>query len=254
MRAGVTKVIPTPPPREYLGTRMKEAKKPANDHRVRPSTFSPYIKMGVLSVEDLEHLAARMRSAGAAKVKIGGEMVFVWDEGTRPAEPHLGGLEKTDFKAQAVRPVRICSAETFCQRFHRPVLALARRLDERFRGTPLPMKLHIGVAGCPRSCSEPAVKDIGIIGHKKGYQVLAGGTAGLNPMLGQYLGIAPTEDAVMEIVERILRYLQKTGKKSRLGRQMARTGLDRFMAEAGIKELFIQGADDDPNDNAVDDD
>lgn len=233
---------------------MEDNKEMTKEHRVRPATFSPNIQLGVISIDDLERLTAQMRRAGASKAKIGGEIVFVWDEGARPHDADTAGWEKNNFKAQAVRPVRICSAETFCQRFHNPVLELARELDRRFRGAPLPMKFHIGLAGCPRSCSEPAVKDIGIIGHKKGYQILAGGTAGLNPILGKYLGLAPDREAVLEVVARIVRYLQTNGKRARLGRQMAKLGLERFKREAGIEQFFIKGGDDDADDNPVDDD
>lgn len=216
---------------------MHTKKKPAATGRVRPATFAPYMPAGVIGINELEKLVAQMKASGAEKAKFGGEMVFVWKGHERPHDP-APGYESNNFKAPLVRPVRLCSAEVFCQRFKQPVLSLAKTIDERFRGTPLPVKLHIGIAGCPRSCSEPAVKDIGIIGHNQGYEILLGGSAGLGPVLAQSVGLAKDQKTVLAVIERVIAHMQKGGKKMRLGRLIARIGMDRFLAESGLDELL----------------
>ena len=213
-------------------------KKPLNSGRIRPATFAPYMPAGVIGIGDLENLVAKMKESGAEKVKFGGEMVFVWKGHERPHDP-APGYESNNFKAPRVRPVRLCSAEVFCQRYKRPVLALAREIDKQFRGTPLPVKLHIGIAGCPRSCSEPAVKDIGIIAHNQGYEILLGGSAGLGPVLAQSAGLAKDEKTVLAVIERVIAYMQQAGKKMRLGRLIAKIGRERFLEESGLAALLM---------------
>ncbi len=212
-------------------------KKPLTSGRVRPATFAPYMPAGVITIGDLEKLVGQMKESGAEKVKFGGEMVFVWKGHERPHEP-APGYQSNNFKAPVVRPVRLCSAEVFCQRFKQPVLDLARTIDERFRGTPLPVKLHIGIAGCPRSCSEPAVKDIGIIGHNQGYEILLGGSAGLGPVLAQSVGLAKDKKTVLAVIEKVIAYMQQGGKKMRLGRLIAKIGKERFLEESGLTALL----------------
>ena len=217
---------------------MPHKKKPSATGRIRPATFAPYMPVGVIAIAELEKLVARMKESGAHKVKFGGEMVFVWKGHERPHDP-APGYQSNNFKAPVVRPVRLCSAEVFCQRYKQPVLSLAQTIDERFRGTPLPVKLHIGIAGCPRSCSEPAVKDIGIIGHNQGYEILLGGSAGLGPVLAQSVGLAKDQKTVLAIIERVIAYMQKSGKKMRLGRLIAKIGKEHFLEESGLAKLLL---------------
>lgn len=199
----------------------------------RPATFAPFISAGVISVEELKRLVAAMETEGAKKVKLTGEIIFVWDGKNLPhgIEERVGRRANV-FKAGGVRPVKMCSAETFCQRFAQPVLGLAMRIDRMFYRAPLPVKLMIGVAGCIRSCSEPGTKDIGIIGHPKGYEILVGGAAGARPMVARKLAIAPTEDEVIAVVGNIIAYVRAHGKKgTRLHGLIEKAGFEQFRRE-----------------------
>ncbi|MGK7345753.1 MAG: hypothetical protein ACNS63_08085 [Candidatus Nitrospinota bacterium M3_3B_026] len=195
--------------------------------------FSPHISAGVISVRELKELVDVMEREGAEKVKLGGEIIFVWDKPDLPR--HLEektGRRGNDFKFGGVRPVKMCSAETFCRRYQKPVLGLAMEIDRMFNAVELPTKLMIGVAGCQRSCSEPATKDIGIIASPKGYQVLVGGAAGLRPRIAEKLTVAPTRKRVLEIVENIIKYVRKHGDKTtRLGALIEKRGMDEFVRE-----------------------
>jgi len=205
----------------------------AKEEGERPATFAPFISAGAISVEDLKKLVLTMESEGAKNVKLTGEIIFVWDH-----KKHLHGLEErtgrraNSFKEGGVRPVKMCSAETFCQRFVQPVLGLAMRIDKTFYRAPLPVKLAIGVAGCIRSCSEPATKDVGIIGHPKGYEILVGGSAGARPVVAQKLAVVPTQDDVIVVVGRIVEYVRAHGKKgTRLHGLIEKAGFEGFKRE-----------------------
>jgi len=201
------------------------------DNPDRKATFAPYIPRSVLTVDELMAMAKKFKEAGAEKVKIGGEMIFVWQEKHLPpgVKKHVG-WEQNHFKATEVRPIKICSAETFCMRFRQPVLELAEKIDNAFRGTHLPVKLIIGIAGCQRSCSEPGIKDVGIIAHTKGYELLVGGSAGLKPRIAQSIGLFQTQDNVMKVIEGIIEYVKVKDKKSvRLGRVIEMNGIDDLL-------------------------
>lgn len=195
--------------------------------------FSPHISAGVISVRELKELVETMEREGAQNVKLGGEIIFVWDKPDLPSRlEEKTGRRGNDFKFGGVRPVKMCSAETFCRRYQRPVLGLALEIDRMFNAVELPTKLMIGVAGCQRSCSEPATKDIGIIASPKGYQVLVGGAAGLRPRVAEKLTVAPSKKRVLEIVGRIIEYVRKHGDKTtRLGALIEKRGMDEFVRE-----------------------
>lgn len=199
----------------------------------RPATFAPFISAGVISVDDLKRLVTAMESEGAKKVKLTGEAIFVWEGKNLPhGIEERTGRRANVFKAGGVRPVKMCSAETFCQRFVQPVLGLAMRIDRMFYRAPLPVKLMIGVAGCIRSCSEPGTKDIGIIGHPKGYEILVGGSAGARPTVAQKLAVVPTQDDVIAVVGHIVEYVRAHAKKgTRLHGLIDKAGFEEFKRE-----------------------
>jgi NAD(P)H-nitrite reductase large subunit len=210
--------------------------------------YSPFISAGVISVEELSRLVEAMKSIGAKNVKITGETVFVWD-GTEepPGFAAAAKYQANQFKFGGVRPVKMCSAETFCENYKLPVLSLAMRIDELFHNTHLEMKLLIGVAGCQRSCSEPATKDIGIIAHPQGYEIMVGGAAGFKPMVGKTLAMAATLEETIDLVGRIIDFCKIHGRRSaRLGRIVEKMGMDTFRAHimegAPVSHLVFDGA------------
>ncbi|MBI5816012.1 MAG: hypothetical protein HZB29_10455 [Nitrospinae bacterium] len=192
--------------------------------------FAPYIPAGVIPAAQLKELARVMEQEGATNVKLTGEIVFVWDTPRHPANlEEKTGAKSNTFRFAGVRPVKMCSAETFCERFVRPVLGLALEIDRRFRGETLPAKLSIGVAGCARSCSEPATKDIGVTGHPDGYEIKVGGAAGLKPKVGVRLAIMESEEDVLAVIGRIISFArERGGSHARLWKLIEQTGFEEF--------------------------
>lgn len=66
-------------------------------------------------------------------------------------------------------------------------MEVAERL-KRFKGVETPDKMKIAISGCPNSCIEPALRDIGIIGTKRGFTIFVGGSAGRNLRIGWVFG------------------------------------------------------------------
>ncbi|MBF0170968.1 MAG: hypothetical protein HQK87_07770 [Nitrospinae bacterium] len=199
------------------------------------TTFAPRFSPGGTDIEELARLVEVMRAHGATTVKLPGEMVFVW-EGKRPLERDAAaaasGYSPINFAKGGVRPVKLCSAETFCQRFKQPVLGLAEELERRFADRETGgAKVVIGVAGCQRSCSEPATKDIGIVAGGEGYKIMVGGMNGFRPRIATPLMTVATGEEVVAVVDAVLDYVAAHGDfMNRLGALVDRNGIEPLAA------------------------
>ena len=127
-----------------------------------------------------------------------------------------------------VRSIKICPATHFCRLAQQDAVTLGLELDKRYHGMELPSKFKMAVSGCMNSCSEPAIKDIGVMGTPKGYTVMIGGNAGIKPRLGDVLvqNVAPED--ILPLVDKIIAYYQANANKyERLGRMIDRLGLEK---------------------------
>ena len=67
-------------------------------------------------------------------------------------------------------------------------MALATKIENRFRGIDSPGKLKLATAGCPRNCSEAYVKDVGAVAIGDGkWEIYVGGAAGAHIRKGDLL-------------------------------------------------------------------
>ncbi len=155
------------------------------------------------------------------------ELDAVWAELAQPQGAVIG---------LCVRSVKICPGTTFCKRAVQDSISLGLKLDAIYHAMELPGKMKMGVAGCRLSCAEVWVKDIGVMGTLKGWNILVGGTAGVRPRLAETLvEDVATEDEVLAIVARIVGYYRNSRKKERLGRIIEEIGMDRF------REAVLEG-------------
>jgi NAD(P)H-nitrite reductase large subunit len=143
----------------------------------------------------------------------------VWEELDMP-KGHAVGL--------CVRSIKICPATHFCRLAQQDAVTLGLELDKKYHGMNLPSKFKIGVSGCMNSCSEPAIKDLGIMGTPKGFTVMIGGNAGVQPRLANVLEANVPADKVLELVDKIVAYYKENGKNyERIGKMIDRIGLDK---------------------------
>lgn len=134
-----------------------------------------------------------------------------------------------------IRSIKICPATTFCKRGQQDAVGLGLEIDKRFHGMELPGKMKMAVSGCQNSCSEPAVRDIGIMGTAQGYVLMVGGNAGLKPRLGDKIATQLEPDQVMDLVDRIVAwYKQNAERNERIGELIDRVGLAKFKQEIGL--------------------
>jgi NAD(P)H-nitrite reductase large subunit len=70
----------------------------------------------------------------------------------------------------------------------------------------LPSKFKMGVSGCPNCCAESYIKDLGLIGTKKGWKLVVGGNAASRPALAQQVADELTDDEAMAAIDKIMNW------------------------------------------------
>ena len=97
----------------------------------------------------------------------------------------------------------------------------------------MPAKVKLGVNGCPRSCAESAVKDIGIIGVAGGWEVYAGGCGGIEMKAAEKLVSVKTGAEAVEAVSALLQhYREDAHYGERTFKWIERRGLANIRKEA----------------------
>ncbi|MBU7005924.1 DUF1858 domain-containing protein [Phosphitispora fastidiosa] len=195
----------------------------------------PHMPGGITNVETLRKIAdvaeryhaAALKCTSAQRIAIvglkHGDVEKAWND-LQMDPGHAAGL--------CVRSIKICPATTFCKRGQQDAVGLGLELDKKYHGMDLPSKFKIAVSGCQNSCSEPAVRDLGIMGTPKGYVLMVGGNAGLNPRLGDKIAAELEPDQVLDLVDKIIKWYKDNGKHNeRIGELIDRIGLDRLKQE-----------------------
>lgn len=137
-----------------------------------------------------------------------------------------------------VRSVKICPGIDCCKRGLQDSVAVGLEIDKRFHGRPLPWKMKMGVSGCPNDCAETCIKDIGLIGMPRGWQLTIGGNGGSRPRLSCRL-LDPFSDAeqALEAVERLITWYIAVGRKCRIGKLLEEVGIGNLQQIALGEEL-----------------
>ena len=125
--------------------------------------------------------------------------------------------------------VQACPGTAVCTYGRQDSLGLGLDIENFFYGYQLPAKVKIGVSGCPFCCGESYVRDIGIIGKKKGWIVTFGGNSGGRPRIADVLAKDLSKDEVIELMKKCLDYYKDNAKKKE------RTA--RFIERIGIEEM-----------------
>lgn len=127
--------------------------------------------------------------------------------------------------------VQACPGTEVCKFGIQDSLGFGVRLENLLTGRELPAKLKVGVSGCPFSCAEGLVRDIGVMGKKKGWTVSFGGNSGRQARIGDVLAEEISPDEVIALVQSCLDYYcQHARKRERTARFIERIGLETFKA------------------------
>jgi len=199
--------------------------------------IAPHLPAGVVDPATLRKLADVAEKYGAAALKVTSAqriaIVGLKDEDLDNVWADLG-IKPGAAVGLCVRSVKICPGTTFCKQAKQDSLGLGLKLDAKYHGMPMPSKLKMGVSGCPNSCAEPAIKDIGVMGTPKGYTLMVGGSAAASPRLAEVVAKELSEEEVLEVVDKILTFYKSSGTKKRLGKFIDDIGFDNFKSKIGL--------------------
>ncbi len=128
--------------------------------------------------------------------------------------------------------VSVCPGGDVCRYGVQATRELGDKLLELVKENgPYPFKIKTGVSGCGMACGLSYVRDIGVVGTKKGWTLCYGGSAGRLAHLGVELGRELTSEEVLEIVARGLTFYKKNGvKRERIGIMVRRLGHEAIAA------------------------
>jgi len=190
---------------------------------------------GIVTAEDLETVArvARKFRVPIIKVTSGQRIVLA---GLQPGDvqkaiDELGPLAKPE-SAPCVKFVQACLGTDMCRYGNQDSIGLAKAVDGRFRDRTFPAKIKIGISGCPRSCGESRIRDIGILGTAKGWTVLFGGNAGVRPRFADTIARDLSSADAIDCAVRLAEYYAARAKPhERTARFMERIGMDTLRSE-----------------------
>lgn len=178
-------------------------------------TFSvvPGISGGVTSADQLRKIADVADKYMVPMVKItGGQRIDLL--GIRKEQlPDVWrdlGMRSGHAYAKSVRTVKTCVGQEFCRFGLGDSTRLGVEMEERFKGLETPGKLKLGVAGCPRNCSEALIKDVGVVAVDGGqWEIYVGGAGGAHVRKGDLLCVVDTHDDVLRLSGRFIQYYRE---------------------------------------------
>jgi len=192
----------------------------------------PRTPLGLVSPEDLERIVKVTRKYRIPVIKITSGQRFA-----------LVGIKKDDVdkiwedlgmdvgKATelCLHYVQACPGTAVCKFGVQDSLGLAMEIEKFFSGMDLPAKVKIGVSGCPFCCGESFVRDIGILGKKKGWTFIVGGSSARRPRIGDVLVEDLSGEEIINLTKKILEYYQdKAKKRERMARFVDRIGIENM--------------------------
>ena len=207
-----------------------DACKILSDEMGRRASWSCGLDWGMDMLEKYVNVARKyhgvLKLTSAQRIMITGlkaeDIDSIWDE--------LGMNPAIGF-ANCVRSVKICPGIAFCKRAKQDSIKLGFELDRRYIKKEMPSRMKMGVSGCPNSCSEAVIKDVGVIGTDIGWDIYVGGSAGAHPRLGDRLITGLNYEDTLKIVDIIVRYYQKNADIERVGQFIDRIGFEKFKTD-----------------------
>jgi len=197
----------------------------------RAATFSP---------EELTFLAAILKRYGVEKVKFttGGRLRLtgIDRESLASIAAELRTIDQPSLP-DWITSLQSCPGRGECRYGHGDGGSLAARIMALEPPCPPPAKIKIGIAGCARCCTEPYLRDIGLVAGANGCKLIFGGNGGGRPRIGDLIARGLSEDEAVALVARCLRVY---GENAAPGKRTARF-MESFGAEAFRRAVFSIG-------------
>ncbi|HEX9397951.1 MAG TPA: nitrite reductase large subunit NirB [Burkholderiales bacterium] len=123
------------------------------------------------------------------------------------------GFESGHAYGKALRTVKSCVGSTWCRYGVQDSVAMAIRIEQRYRGLRSPHKLKMAVSGCTRECAEAQGKDVGIIATEKGWNLYVCGNGGMKPRHADLLATDLSDQTLIQFIDRFLMLYIRTGDR-----------------------------------------
>ncbi|MGJ9383872.1 nitrite reductase large subunit NirB [Salipaludibacillus sp. CF4.18] len=147
-----------------------------------------------------------VKITGASRIGLYGvkkeDLPQVWDE---------LGMRSGYAYSKSLRNVKSCVGSQFCRFGTQDSLGLGIKMEKELEMVDTPHKMKMGVAGCPRNCSEALTKDFGVICVENGYQLYVGGNGGTEIRECDFIKIVATEAEVITYAKAYMQYYRETG-------------------------------------------
>ena len=198
----------------------------------RRYAITPRIPGGFIQPDQLQKYIDVANEFGAVLKLTGSQRIMITNLKAEDVDKawEMLGMEPAYTVSNRVRSVKICPGTTFCKRPKQDRVHLGMQIERRYLSLEMPSKMKIGVSGCPNSCTESRMKDVGVIGTVDGWNVYAGGSGGAHPRIGDLIAEVKTEKEALALVDRIIAYYKENAQIERMGEFIDRIGLEAFKA------------------------
>lgn len=131
--------------------------------------------------------------------------------------------------------IRSCPGPEDCKYAFADSRAIGKKLEALVFDTPFPHKVKVAIAGCAMCCSEPYVRDIGLMAASRGWSVLFGGNAAGRPRIADTLAENLAPEVAVSLVRTALDFYRKNASpKQRTARFIEKIGIIEFKKAIGL--------------------
>ncbi|MEM6937108.1 MAG: nitrite reductase (NAD(P)H), partial [Pseudomonadota bacterium] len=110
-------------------------------------------------------------------------------------------------------------------------VAMALRIEHRYKGLRAPHKLKFAVSGCTRECAEAQSKDVGVIATESGWNLYVCGNGGMRPRHADLFLTDLDDDSLIRTIDRFLMFYIRTADR------LQRTSVWMENLEGGLEYL-----------------
>lgn len=141
------------------------------------------------------------------------------------------GFETGHAYGKSTRTVKSCVGSTWCRYGVQDSVAMALRIEDRYKGLRSPHKLKFAVSGCTRECAEAQSKDVGVIATENGWNLYLCGNGGMRPRHAELFATDLDDETLIRYIDRFLMLYIRTADK------LQRTSVWRETLEGGLEYL-----------------
>lgn len=197
----------------------------------------PRIPGGLIQREHLKALATVVEKYDIPLVKMTSghriALIGMTEEQIIPIYRDLG-MEEGKATELCLHYVQACPGTEVCKFGIQDSLAFGIKVENTLAGMELPAKFKVGVSGCPFCCAENFVRDLGLMGKKKGWTLSFGGNSGRNVRAGDIIAEDLNDEEAIALIGRCVAYYAANGRKrERTATFIERIGLAEFKTAVG---------------------